>query len=437
MKQKIKHVCNYIKCKIYKLVILFSILAWTIPSIFNFSKANIAGKIFILLSFIVGFAVMMRGLFNFDKKENQSEKIKIILIDIELIVLYVIGGLKMINFDLWGMQSVITGLNFILLMFFEVYYFVKSLVGKRLEKEQFFCVIIALMTTFLFVAIENEGVDNHQFAETCLKICAGMGYLISISIFVNAFLFKRSKKEKQLSNIILFVLFGGIILISFPFYIKWCGVICKNLEYFVAVYSAFIGGVITLLGVAWTIKDNNEKRKEDLQRVEEERKEEERKKHIPYISKIIDADVSSYVYVTKIKWLNLENQEDVAKIKNNSYFATKFENFLVKNISNSNIIFEGIYIDDNYYSFDFKKLLEVNGVLCVQFNSDKWYDFADKVSGIALQVADILGNHYKVMCEFSQKLHCAPRKDIASNGAEYMVHPYKCSIESISLPKLL
>ena len=243
---------------------------------------------------------------------------------------------------------------------------------------------------------------------------------------------QKEQTEMIVSTMSLFLAIG-IVCAIFIFYVV-------NTEFasiLVTILGAILGGAITLLGVAWSIKDNNEKRKEDLQRIEEERKEEERKKHIPYISKIIDADVSSYVYVTKIKRLNLGKAEDVAKIKNNSYFATKFENFLVKNISNSNIIFEGIYIDDNYYSFDFKKLLEVNGVLCVQFNSDTWYDFADKVSGIALQVADILGNHYKVMCEFSQKLHCAPQKDIASNGAEYMVHPYKCSIESISLPKLL
>lgn len=437
MKQKIKSGFSCIKRKVYKLAIFFSIVAWAIPSIFNFSKVNVVGKILILLGFVVGLALMIRGLFHFDKKKSKSEKIKLILADTELTALYVIGGLKMISFDLWGKQSVIIGLNFVLLMFFEIYYFVKSLAGKRLEKEQFFCVLIALMTTFLFIAIGNEEADNHQYAELCLKICAGMVYLISTSIFVNAFLFKRSNKEKQLSNIIWFVLFGGIILISFPFYIKWCGVEGENLGHFVAVYSAFIGGAITLAGVAWTIKDNNENRKQDLQRVEDERKEEERKKYIPYISTVVEAEVFNYVCVAKNKWLNFKKTEDVAKINNNSYYAIKFENFYIKNLSNSNIIFEGIYIDDNYYKFDYEKLLEINGVLCVKFDNTNWYEFADKVSHIALQVADILGNHYKVSCEYSQRLHCQPKKDIAINGLEYMVYPYVYTVESLSLPKLL
>ena len=44
----------------------------------------------------------------------------------------------------------------------------------------------------------------------------------------------------------------------------------------IPIVSAVYGGLITLVGVAWTIKDTNDKRKEDLIRIESERKEEER-----------------------------------------------------------------------------------------------------------------------------------------------------------------
>lgn len=203
------------------------------------------------------------------------------------------------------------------------------------------------------------------------------------------------------------------------------------------IVAALYGGLLTLVGVAWTIKDSNTKRAEDLQRIENERKEEERKKYIPYMSKSLSQNVSNYVYVTKVKWLNFDKSEDVAKIKNESYFVIKIEDFLVKNISTSNIIVEGIHIDDSYYKFEFETLLEINGVLCVRFPSNTWYEFAEKISHIGLQVGDILGNHYIISCECSQNLQGVPVKETATNGLEYKVYSYTYSVEALSLPVLL
>ena len=52
-------------------------------------------------------------------------------------------------------------------------------------------------------------------------------------------------------------------------------------EILIPIISAVYGGLLTLVGVAWTIKSNNKDRKADLERIENERKEEERKKAKP------------------------------------------------------------------------------------------------------------------------------------------------------------
>lgn len=55
-------------------------------------------------------------------------------------------------------------------------------------------------------------------------------------------------------------------------------------EILIPVISAVYGGLLTLVGVAWTIKSNNKDRKADLERIENERKEDERKKAKPLFS---------------------------------------------------------------------------------------------------------------------------------------------------------
>ena len=53
-----------------------------------------------------------------------------------------------------------------------------------------------------------------------------------------------------------------------------------------AIVAAVYGGLITLVGVAWTINCNNEARKQDLERINKERKEEEINKAKPYLQLI-------------------------------------------------------------------------------------------------------------------------------------------------------
>lgn len=51
-----------------------------------------------------------------------------------------------------------------------------------------------------------------------------------------------------------------------------------------AIVAAVYGGMMTLVGVAWTIKKGDKDRKDDMQRIEQERQEEERRKYRPVFS---------------------------------------------------------------------------------------------------------------------------------------------------------
>lgn len=88
------------------------------------------------------------------------------------------------------------------------------------------------------------------------------------------------------------------------------------------IVASVLGGLIALVGVAWTIRHTNATRQEDLMRIERERKEEERKKHIPYIRISFEKEFPSIVLNANIRTgLDFENPEDTATLNGNAFFV--------------------------------------------------------------------------------------------------------------------
>ena len=204
-----------------------------------------------------------------------------------------------------------------------------------------------------------------------------------------------------------------------------------------SIAAALIGGLFTLLGVAWTIKQSEKDRKSDLWRIEKERKEEERKKYVPYIRLANEFHAHYAGRVSSVKHLNFDNPNEVSKIENNTYYAIMINPFTVKNVSESNIILKGIYLDNLYHSFDSEVLIERNSVGQIQFPLNHWYAFAKKISSVVLIVTDIIGNNYSVSCDCYKRLDDQPIKNLAPDNREYTVLSYTYTVESIALPKLI
>lgn len=126
--------------------------------------------------------------------------------------------------------------------------------------------------------------DIHEEAASILiKIAVGILYLFFISILLNILVFNKSKKEiKNRIIIIAFLVAVGVaLLILFPFYVQWCGLSGNNFSVFVTTYSAVVGGALTLLGVAWTIRhDRIISKEEDIEKIK------------PFL--VIDTSMESY-----------------------------------------------------------------------------------------------------------------------------------------------
>lgn len=162
------------------------------------------------------------------------------------------------------------------------------------------------------------------------------------------------------------------------------------------IVTALYGGVLTLVGVAWTIKDTNDKRQEDLQRIESERKEEERKKHIPYIRIAKKEDVTVYGTISKIQSIDFEHAEDRKKLVDNCFVSIYRIIMLLKNISLNNIVLRGVYIDGEYYDLETAVLVEKGAVCKIEIGDKSKMYFVDEIKTIQLKISDIFDNTYKV-----------------------------------------
>lgn len=207
-----------------------------------------------------------------------------------------------------------------------------------------------------------------------------------ISVFVNS-----ADSVKPL--IVVDFLFGIVVTVYLLYIIP-----NSNLQNIIlTMTSALFGGLFTLMSVAWTIRDGEKKRQENLLRIESERKEEEeRKKYIPYLRISNEAAILSVCCTA----LELLSNDFLNSINATSYVNLKIKNVNIKNISNFNIILKGVLINNKYYGFDHEIILEPSTCCVLKFDGGIESSF-DKLSSFIV-AGDILGNVYKIECEISR-----------------------------------
>jgi hypothetical protein len=243
-------------------VIGFGLLVFlsTLPLLFNFADVKWYAKILMLLGslYALSFLLILPAIFTEATKSN-----KWLLFFSPLFAFFIVGIISYFNFELWGHKSLALGVLFTWTMFVGLFLSIKALFNRTLGSENTPIVLIAMAILTLFIAVVNEKTSNNLSADLYYKISVGIVYLIAIALYANRYIYKQKNEHKVISNIIGIIFWGAIITISFPFYIQWCGLTGDDFNTFVSVYAAVLGGGITLAGVAWTIKDNSEKNKQE------------------------------------------------------------------------------------------------------------------------------------------------------------------------------
>lgn len=431
------------KSKMFQTTILgivgfIGIYSWIFPFNEDFLGVSIKKIGFSILSYLCGISFLLFLIVSVLKSGKENNKsYRDLLYIFPVVYIQIISILMFFSNTLWGYKSVAIGFSFVFMLFVELFFSIKTLLNKTFCNENTPVIIIVVAILSLLLAGVNELSGNNGPAYLCYKVSLGFIYMISISLYTNRYIYKLNNSQKRISRIIGIIFWGSLITISFPFYVQWCGLSGDNFETFVTVYAAVLGGGITLAGVAWTIKDGNDKRKEDLDRIELERKEEERKKYIPYIRLANEVQAHYAGRVNSVKHLNFDNPNEISSIENNTYYAIMINPFTVKNVSESNIILKGIYLDNVYHPFDSEVLVERDSVGQIQFPLNHRYDFAKKISSVVLIITDIIGNKYAVSCDCYKRLDEQPVKSLAPDNQEYTVLSYTYTVESIALPKLI
>lgn len=121
--------------------------------------------------------------------------------------------------------------------------------------------------------------------------------IASLVVFINI-IFKTGIKSKNIIQLALFVIAVLALMAQMIYciYVWFFNAANPNLfNSIMGVFAGLLGGVLTLTGVAWTIKRQEETRREDIAKREEERKQEEIAKAKPIFSHIIQFGIKQKV----------------------------------------------------------------------------------------------------------------------------------------------
>lgn len=167
------------------------------------------------------------------------------------------------------------------------------------------------------------------------------------------------------------------------------------------IYAAILGGAITLGGVAWTIKDGNEKRQEELQRVENEHKEEERKKYRPFVNVYAGYNLQGLPSTEPIRVTDwLKNTDKISNVQTeNLNIANNIRDCCFANSDFSNFYVWGIKIDDSTTDFKSYRYIRKNVYFQLIFTGSIYTE--KPIEKLSLILEDMLGGLYELKLDFS------------------------------------
>ena len=291
-----------------------------------------------------------------------------------------------------------------------------------------------LMDLF-YMAIFNYWTAGEQSQMLWLTLQFVFGGLAMVYIFYNLTRAFLSNTQKHWWGLLQDFLWGIAITVYLIFLIPDDAL--QNIV--LTITAAVYGGLLTLVGVAWTIKDTNEKRKEDLMRVETERKEEERKKNIPYIRLAFNRDLPPIVAnATMVNILNFENSEELARLERNVFYQISIKDFIIKNLSNTNIILNGIIAYGKYFEFSRMEFVEPDACCLVKTTKNTMISVAYPEQSIYLVINDTLGHLYKTECHLTLESATDRWRIVTTiDGEEYTGIEFPYKVDSIDFPTLI
>jgi len=246
--------------------------------------------------------------------------------------------------------------------------------------------IITLLISILITVVIAISVVDNWFVLLIVK-----WLLAIISLLLTILMLKKCMLDKvsldNFSDIYSFVvlLLATIIVSCFTIYLMtWKKEVNADQSLFTAmmgIYAAILGGAITLGGVAWTIR-----------RQDEIKNEEEKKKYRPFILQISDVNEDIHGFPIEIKRIEKFNE-----VFNNyqNHHQYKVPDILLKNTNNTDFLMYGVKINDDIYKFDTKAYIEKDKIFGIVLHPNI-LTISNELKGMSIVVEDLLGNMYKI-----------------------------------------
>lgn len=330
---------------------------------------------------------------NTNKKGKRVEIFFVVLILIYLAVTIPLFCLV----DAFTVHWFIFGLAFILIPFGVLNFFAWGASKTQLTSGQMILATkrICVLTSYLwlldafYMCIFNNWTVAIWGVGTTIVIINSIG-------LINNFLGKV-KILKQ------FIPFDLIITIGIGIYLIYIIPNAQLQQIITTVASAFLGGALTLVGVAWTIRHNAEERELAEKKRDEEMKLEEKKKYRPVFNVYRSAKLpDKYVGVSCDEFIGVDRLIYVGNEDKFDSCLFEITNFLIENTDFTAFYLRGIKINSKFYERSANLFVKKDAYLYCCFNNHK-LNLKEQLQNIDIVVEDLLGNIYDVSLGFNVK----------------------------------
>lgn len=232
--------------------------------LFTFKESNLMFKIIdcVLFSSLILYFIAI--IVRICKKNRFTKKYQVFVIILNIVTtLTIIVLANCLNFEAKTRRSLFVCLYFANIIEYQL---IDSFLITKIFTSEFFFRIIILIS--IWGTIFGILIYWYTLNLLLLKFAIACIYILIIITSVNFVFFKKepyfnNKFRGTLLYKFFIILIYGVSIFLFPYYIKWCGIDECNFDVFITVYSCVIGGLLTLGGVAWTIKKGDKQRAED------------------------------------------------------------------------------------------------------------------------------------------------------------------------------
>ena len=176
-------------------------------------------------------------------------------------------------------------------------------------------------------------------------------------------------------------------------------------EIIIPIIAAVYGGLLTLVGVAWTIKKSDNDRKQA---------EEQKAKPLVFICNPQMTSINKEELMKGI----LLSKRNIGSLKNAETNKVAFilPQIVISNSDYSHVIIRGFRINNEYHLYDHGQVLPKNKTFYLQ--NDFRFDYSNEIEYVAILLQDMLENLYELELNFSISKKDKNKTIIINSGIE-------------------